>query len=69
MGRKAKSKSKGSGKAADEGGAVSQSHSPPSSSLGWEGGRKGGGVSGVKEDQGDKSINLDENISTPREQY
>ena len=56
MGRKAKSKSKGREKAADEGGAVSQPHSPPLSAVGQEGGGKGGDVSGVEEDQGEKSI-------------
>ena len=38
---------------------MSQPHSPPSSAVGWEEGGQGGDVSGVDEDQGDKSIGVD----------
>ena len=49
-------KAKGRGKQTDGGGAVSQPHSPPSSAVGREGGGKGGDVSVVEEDKGEKSV-------------
>ena len=51
-------KSKGKGKPAVEGGAVSQTHFPPSSALGWEGtGDKY--FTDVAEDEEDKSQDFD----------
>ena len=59
-------KTKGRGKPADGGGAVSQTHSAPSSALGREDSGQGSGqgtregyFSGVEEDEADKSWDFD----------
>ena len=55
-------KSKGRGKPADRGGAVSQTDSPPSSALGWKGtgeGTREGYVPDVEEDEAEKSWDFD----------